>query len=412
MSAVSNLDHSSMAALIGQVLTGAGMLFLGLMLALATLLLMQTVAACMRTRFRTVARSTDARPRVAVLIPAHNEVAGVAATLATIGPQLMPGDRLIVIADNCTDETVRAASIEGVEVIERQDTVLRGKGYALDYGLRYLEGDPPEVVMMFDADCVVGAGCVATLAIEALASRRPIQALYLIRAAHHGVLARLSEFAYRLRNWVRPIGMLRFDLPCQLMGSGMAFHWSLLPDVSFASGHLTEDLQLGLAFARLGKFPRFCPAATVDSLFVIDAASATVQRTRWEHGHLGTIVTEWPGLAWMSLRRLDVRLALMAWDLAIPPLALFSTILLIAVSLSTLLALFDVARWPLALVLLALVMLLFTIVLAQRRFARDLIRLREIFLAVPLYLIRKAPVYLRFMFQRQVEWIRTKRDAG
>ena len=401
-----------MASLIEQVLTLAGILVLGLMLALATLLLVQTIAACMGKRPLPRVRATNARPRIAVLIPAHNEVAGVAATLSTVRSQLLPGDRLVVIADNCSDETAKAASAEGVEVIERHDTVLRGKGYALDFGVRHLQLNPPDVVMMFDADCVVGAGCVATLAIEAEASRHPVQALYLIRAAHAGVLARLSEFAYRLRNWVRPIGMLRYGLPCQLMGSGMAFHWSLLTDVSLASGHLTEDLQLGLAFARLGKFPRFCPTATVDRLFVSDADSATVQRTRWEHGHLGTIAAEWPGLAVRSLRSGDVRLAFMAWDLAIPPLALFSTILLVAAVITGLLALSSVAWWPLVLVALALAMLLVAIVLAQRNYARDLIKLREIFLAVPVYLIRKAPVYLRFMFQRQVEWIRTKRDAG
>ena len=42
----------------------------------------------------------------------------------------------------------------------------------------------------------------------------------------------------------------------------------------------------------------------------------------------------------------------------------------------------------------------------------NLIRLREIFLGVPLYLLRKAPVYVRFVFRRQVEWVRTKRYVG
>jgi len=36
---------------------------------------------------------------------AHNEAAGISATLKTLLPQLTTQDRLVVIADNCDDET-------------------------------------------------------------------------------------------------------------------------------------------------------------------------------------------------------------------------------------------------------------------------------------------------------------------
>jgi hypothetical protein len=40
------------------------------------------------------------RPRLAVLVPAHNEAAVIVATLETLRPQLRAGDRLLVVADN------------------------------------------------------------------------------------------------------------------------------------------------------------------------------------------------------------------------------------------------------------------------------------------------------------------------
>ena len=46
-----------------------------------------------------------ARPSIAVLIPAHNEQQGIGATLDSLRAQLVPGDRIIVIADNCEDNT-------------------------------------------------------------------------------------------------------------------------------------------------------------------------------------------------------------------------------------------------------------------------------------------------------------------
>src|SRR5205085_6347229 len=93
---------------------------------------------------RAAAPGASRRPRVAVLMPAHNEAAGIAASLATVTPQLVAGDRLLVVADNCVDDTAAVAAAAGAEVVQRRDTTRRGKGYALGFGLRHLAPDPPE----------------------------------------------------------------------------------------------------------------------------------------------------------------------------------------------------------------------------------------------------------------------------
>ena len=67
------------------------------------------------------------RPSVAVLIPAHNESSGVIPTLQSLRSQLDSGDRIILVADNCSDDTASIAKAEGVEVIERSNLNLRGK---------------------------------------------------------------------------------------------------------------------------------------------------------------------------------------------------------------------------------------------------------------------------------------------
>jgi hypothetical protein len=43
-------------------------------------------------------------------------------------------------------------------VVERHDTRLRGKGYALDFGVRHLADDRPQVLIVVDADCLADAG--------------------------------------------------------------------------------------------------------------------------------------------------------------------------------------------------------------------------------------------------------------
>ena len=68
---------------------------------------------------------------IAVLIPAHNESSGIIATLNSIRSQLKLTDRLLVVADNCNDDTAKIAAEYGAEVIERHDANNRGKGFAL-----------------------------------------------------------------------------------------------------------------------------------------------------------------------------------------------------------------------------------------------------------------------------------------
>ena len=63
---------------------------------------------------------------ITVLIPAHNESSGVIATLNSIATQLRPQDRMLVVADNCSDDTAEVAEKNGAEVIERQDSKKRG----------------------------------------------------------------------------------------------------------------------------------------------------------------------------------------------------------------------------------------------------------------------------------------------
>ncbi|HZZ42250.1 MAG TPA: glycosyltransferase, partial [Tepidisphaeraceae bacterium] len=83
---------------------------------------------------------TKSRPPLAILIPAHNEQTGLPATLTSITPQLLPHDRILVVADNCTDATADVArQFPQTTVLERQDPLHRGKGNALDHGIRHLD---------------------------------------------------------------------------------------------------------------------------------------------------------------------------------------------------------------------------------------------------------------------------------
>jgi cellulose synthase/poly-beta-1,6-N-acetylglucosamine synthase-like glycosyltransferase len=348
--------------------------------------------------------------RIAVMIPAHNEGANLLPTIADVKRQTLPADTLLVVADNCTDDTAHIASAQGAEVIERHDPARRGKGYALDFGLQHLESAPPRILVMIDADCRLANNAIEELVKTCVATRRPVQALYLMTApAELRNDYRVAEFAWRVKNWLRPAGLSALRLPCQLMGTGMAFPWDAVRAVNLASGSIVEDLKLGLDLTANGHPPLFCPSALVTSEFASSIRAARTQRERWEGGHIGMIVGAVPGLFLRSVADRNWRLMALSLDLAVPPLSLLAMLVLGTFSLAGLGSLFG---WPLtALAISTFNIILFgiTVFVAWLKCGRDLVPIRAA-VEIPRYLLGKAKLYRARLFKSaDGEWIRTDR---
>jgi cellulose synthase/poly-beta-1,6-N-acetylglucosamine synthase-like glycosyltransferase len=381
-----------------------------LLLMVPVVVLFVEVVLAVTQRERTASVAGD-RPNVAVLVPAHDEALIIGRTLRTIVPQMAGGDRLVVVADNCTDETAALAAAEGAEVLARSDLLRRGKGYALDFGIRHLKSDAPEIVLIVDADCRLGPGVIDRLARLSQRSGRPVQALYLMQAAENASLkTRIAEFAWVIKNHVRPLGLHRLGLPCQLMGTGMAFPWACISSADLATGHIVEDLKLGIELARRGTPPLFCPEALVTSEFPASSEGVRSQRTRWEHGHLSVILSDAPQLLLSSLATLNARGLALALDLGVPPLSLLTLLVIAAWSAAALLSIFAKSYFPLAIASATAALLVFAILLSWQAYGRHVISLISLGLAM-LHAFLKIPLYLKFLVARQVKWIRSKREA-
>jgi cellulose synthase/poly-beta-1,6-N-acetylglucosamine synthase-like glycosyltransferase len=348
--------------------------------------------------------------RTTVLIPAHNEGAGMLPTIRNIQAQLGPNDRILVVADNCTDDTAAIVQAAGVEVVVRGDPARRGKGYALEFGVRHLGLNFPDVVVIMDADCRLGENALRHLSDSAMASGRPVQSLYFMLAPENAPLGNgVKLFAWRVRNWIRPLGLKLFGLPTQLFGTGMAFPVSLLLKRDMGKGRLAEDLALGLALASAGYPPLFVSKARVHSHFPVSQAGSEQQRQRWEKGHLDNIVDLVPGALAKSLRDGNLGLAALAIDMAVPPLSLLVLITAVCGILGGIA--FVLGAPPAALVIPSLSMLLFVLgtALAWTAVGRDVLPLREL-LRLPVQAIQKLGFYHRILSGKATSaWIRTDR---
>lgn len=349
--------------------------------------------------------------RVTVLIPAHNESSNILPTLASLKAQTAEA-QILVVADNCEDDTAQIARAAGVNVVERFDQNLRGKGYALDFGVRHLAKEPvPDYVVIVDADCVLESNAIAALINTAKHEGRPVQACYLMRSpAKASIKTKVAEFAWLLKNFVRPLGFMQLGLPCQLTGSGMAFSWRLISKVNFASGHIVEDMKMGLDFADIGFAPVFCPEALVYSDFPVNEEGVKTQRTRWEHGHLGIIVKDVPSVLWKGITYKNLDLFAMGIDLIVPPLSLMAIMLMSLFVGGFALTVISSAFVSLLINAVALLSIFFlAIMLFWLVYGRELISLGQL-LSIPYYILMKLPIYAKFIFHRQSEWVRSKRD--
>jgi cellulose synthase/poly-beta-1,6-N-acetylglucosamine synthase-like glycosyltransferase len=356
-------------------------------------------------------RTSEPRPRCAILIPAHNEEFGIARTLNHLTPELCDGDRVLVIADNCTDTTAQIARQAGVEAIERDDPVLRGKGYALDFGLKHLNGEPPDVVVVIDADTRVVPGSLDPLVRAAARHNTPVQGVFTDVAAMRAPRQQWSAFALTLKNHIRPLGLHRLGLPCLLTGSGMAFPWHVIWQANLGTGNIVEDMQLGIDLALAGYPARFCPEARFHSDDAPHEEATAKRRTRWEHGHVFTLLTQAPRLFMAGLIRLRPRLIALAMELAVPPLSLLLVVQLLFMIFFAVWWQAGRSELPVAIQTAAWLACTATIGVAWWRFGRALISPRTLLL-LPVYVLWKLPIYLKLLRAPQRTWERTERKPA
>jgi hypothetical protein len=348
--------------------------------------------------------------RTTVLIPAHNEGVGVLPTIRDIQAQLGPNDSILVVADNCTDDTAAIVAAAGVEVAVRTDPVRRGKGYALEFGVQHLRLNPPDVVVIMDADCRLGENALRHLSDSAMASGHPAQSLYLMLAPENAPPGKgVNLFAWRVRNWIRPLGLGLFGLPTQLFGTGMAFPFSLLVGRDLGNSRLAEDCALGIALASAGYPPLFVSEARVHSHFPVSQAGSESQRQRWEKGHLENIIDLVPGALARSLRDRNLGLAALAIDMAVPPLSLLVLVTALCAVLGGVACVLGAPPAALAIPSLSVLLVVLGTALAWRAVGRDVLPLREL-LRLPLHAIRKLGFYHGIASGKaSSSWIRTDR---
>lgn len=234
-----------------------------------------------------------------VLIPAHNEEASLPFTLASLLSQSHRPERVIVVADNCTDDTVKVARDAGVEVIESVGNVHKKAG-ALNQALSLVlpgQGDN-DVVMVMDADTTLDQGFLAAV-VKHMTQDRALMAVggLFYGEEGSGLLGQFqrNEYIRYAREMRRRRGRVYV-----LTGTASLFRPHALRTVAERRGtllpgtpgqiydtvSLTEDNELTIALKSLGGLMCSPAECTVVTEVMPTWQSLWAQRLRWQRGAL------------------------------------------------------------------------------------------------------------------------------
>ncbi len=254
-------------------------------------------------------RKGEPFPFVIAIIPAYNEELSIVKTIEGLRDQSRHAVEIIVLADNCTDETVGLALAEGVSVVETVGNSA-GKAGGLNFLLAQLLPmlDEKDCILVMDADTVLSPRFIeATVRQLTIQTERPIGGvggIFLADDDEWNLVRQLQANEYT--RYRRRLGR-RKGRALVLTGTGTIFLVKVLREVAasriagrlpdpgkgravYDVSALTEDNELSICIKSLGYrilSPKQCTVATA---MMPTWFSLYKQRRRWQRGALENLI--------------------------------------------------------------------------------------------------------------------------
>lgn len=217
----------------------------------------------------------------AILIPANDEEAVLPTAIASLLQLDYPTDmvRVYVVADNCSDATADVAAAAGAVCLVRNDPTRTGKGYALEFGIRAVLADDPDVVVILDADCQLNSEALRELG-SLLKSCDVAQASVRSCNADDGPGSYVAAVGSIVDDAVAT-GLDRLGRSVALRGTGMAFRHAVFGRVPWIAFGAVEDAEYDVRLQSAGVRVRYCGGTMVRCCAPKSGKALYRQRRRW-----------------------------------------------------------------------------------------------------------------------------------
>ena len=236
---------------------------------------------------------TDKRFKYAILIAARNEENVIDQLCDSIKAQDYPAEliKTYVIADNCTDATAAVAREHGAEAIERHDTSLVGKGYAISALFDHIRDsvgfDAYDGYLIVDADNILESNYITEMN-KCMAEGERLVTGY--RNSKNFGDSWISEgYSVWFLRESRQLNGVRSVLgtTCEIKGTGFLVHKDIIKRQGGWIHHLLiEDVQFTIENVLEGETVAYCDDAILYDEQPTDFATSWWQRLRWCRGYI------------------------------------------------------------------------------------------------------------------------------
>lgn len=226
-----------------------------------------------------------ARQRFLFLVPAHNEslLVGRCVRSLVAMSRKRADFEVVVVADNCEDDTKAVAASAGALVLERSDLTLPGKPHAIQWALDRLPLSTFDAITIIDADTTVDAGFAGALAAMGPLRGKAAQTYNGIANEGDSWLTALGGLLVKVRYDGQFLLKKYAGLNCP-MANGMTMGTDLIQRAGWASASLTENWELYARWTALGERIDFAPGARLGSQEAKSLSQSSTQRRRWQAG--------------------------------------------------------------------------------------------------------------------------------
>ncbi len=245
--------------------------------------------------------------KFAVIIAARNERTVIGNLIQSIQNQNYPKDALdvVVIADNCTDDTAEICRQHGAIVYERTDAKKIGKGYALDFLFKAMMQNGS--FENYEGYCVLDA--------DNLLDENFIAEMNKMFDQGHRILTSYRNSKNYDDNWISAGYALwfmrearylnnprmRLGSSCAISGTGFLVHRDIIAKNKGWKHHLlTEDIEFTIDSVIAGEKIGYCEYAVLYDEQPTTMKQSWDQRLRWAKGFY-QVIANYGGRLWKNI---------------------------------------------------------------------------------------------------------------
>jgi len=266
----------------------------------------------------TLPQTDDQKNFFTLIVPAHNEERLLPALLESLKNQSYNKEnyQVIVVADNCKDNTALIAEMFNVNCLERFTDHPSSKQAALQYAMTNFNFEPAfgeGYVCIIDADCEAHPDFLREMNYQLIKNKKTeaIQSYRYVKNVYESHITILDGAGEALRNWV-------FCAPRKLIGasvfgngSGVLFKKNLFEKlVNLPGSHLAEDKEWNIYLSEHNTKVDYCACARIGYEAVSLKKDFQRQRKRWIGSHFAMMKTH----SWKMLTQSILNLNFMQFD--------------------------------------------------------------------------------------------------